>query len=49
MPKQPAVYMLANQRNGTLYISVTSNLPQRMVQHREEMIEGFRHKNAGIF
>ena len=44
MPKQPTVYMLANQRNGTLYISVTSNLPQRMVQHREEMVEGFSKK-----
>jgi putative endonuclease len=41
MPKQPAVYILASKYNGTLYIGVTSNLPQRMYQHREEMIEGF--------
>jgi putative endonuclease len=44
MSKQPAVYMLTNQRNGTLYIGVTSNLPQRMYQHREEMVEGFSKK-----
>ena len=44
MPKQPAVYMLASKYNGTLYIGVTSNLPQRMYQHREEMVEGFSKK-----
>ena len=44
MAKQPAVYMLASQRNGTLYIGVTSNLPQRMYQHREEIVDGFSKK-----
>lgn len=44
MPKQPAVYILASKYNGTLYIGVTSNLPQRMAQHCEEMIEGFTKK-----
>ena len=44
MQKQPAVYMLASQHNGTLYIGVTSNLPQRMYQHREEAVEGFSKK-----
>ena len=44
MQKQPAVYMLANQRNGTLYIGVTSNLPHRVYQHREEIVEGFSKK-----
>ena len=29
MTKQPAVYILASQRNGTLYIGVTSNLQKR--------------------
>ncbi len=38
MAKQPAVYILASKRNGTLYIGVTSNLPQRMYQHREEIV-----------
>ena len=44
MPKQPAVYILASKYNGTLYIGVTSNLPQRMYQHREELVEGFSKK-----
>ena len=44
MPKQPAIYILASKYNGTLYIGVTSNLPQRMVQHREELVEGFSKK-----
>ena len=44
MSKQPAVYILASQRNGTLYIGVTSNLPQRMYQHREEVVDGFSKK-----
>jgi putative endonuclease len=39
--KQPAVYMMANRRNGTLYIGVTSNLPQRISQHRAGIIRGF--------
>ena len=36
--------MLASQRNGTLYSGVTSNLPQRMYQHREALVEGFSKK-----
>ena len=33
--------MLASKRNGTLYLGVTSNLQQRIWQHREGVIEGF--------
>ena len=39
--KQPAVYMLASERNGTLYTGVTSNLAARTWQHREHIVEGF--------
>ncbi|WP_150046053.1 GIY-YIG nuclease family protein [Methylomonas rhizoryzae] len=39
--KQPAVYILASQRNGTLYIGVTSNLLQRIWQHKNDLVEGF--------
>ena len=33
--KSPSVYLLANKKNGTLYIGVTSNLIQRVWQHKE--------------
>jgi putative endonuclease len=39
--KQPAVYILASDRNGTLYTGVTSNLVQRTWEHREHAADGF--------
>lgn len=39
--KQPCVYQLASKRNGTLYVGVTSNLVQRIWQHKEGLVEGF--------
>ena len=42
--KQPAVYMLASERNGTLYIGVTSDLIKRVWQHKESLAEGFTKK-----
>lgn len=41
MQKQPAVYILASARHGTLYIGVTSDLVVRAHQHRESLIKGF--------
>jgi len=38
---QPAVYLMANRRNGALYVGVTSNLVRRVWQHREGAFEGF--------
>jgi putative endonuclease len=38
---QPAVYLLASQRNGTLYVGVTSNLVARIHQHRAGLVAGF--------
>ena len=38
---QPTCYLLASHRNGTLYVGVTSNLIQRIDQHREGLIPGF--------
>ena len=35
------VYILASQRNGTLYIGSTSNLKQRIWQHKNNLIRGF--------
>ena len=34
MPIQPAIYILASRRNGTLYIGATSDLVQRVWQHK---------------
>ncbi len=39
--KQPAVYLLASKKHGTLYIGVTSNLVARTWQHRQHVVEGF--------
>jgi putative endonuclease len=39
--KQPAIYILASQPNGTLYIGVTSALFDRMLNHRDGTFKGF--------
>ena len=43
----PVTYMLASHRNGTLYVGVTSDLPGRLHQHREGLIDGFT-KDYGV-
>jgi putative endonuclease len=47
MARQPAVYIMASWRNGTLYIGVTSDLMARIVQHREGVTDGFT-KRYGV-
>ena len=37
----PVVYILASQRNGTLYVGVTSNLLNRIHKHRDRLLPGF--------
>ncbi|NML09090.1 GIY-YIG nuclease family protein [Sphingobium sp. AR-3-1] len=44
MNKAGYVYIMASQQNGTLYIGVTSNLVQRVYQHRNGLIDGFTKK-----
>lgn len=44
MPKRGYVYILASQRNGTLYIGVTSDLIQRVWQHKQDLVAGFTRK-----
>ena len=41
MEKAFCVYMLASGRNGTLYVGVTSNLVQRVWQHKQGVVDGF--------
>ncbi len=44
MDRQPCIYMIASQRNGTLYIGVTSNLVKRIWEHKTNVVEGFTKK-----
>ena len=42
--KQPAVYILASKRNGTLYTGVTLDLVKRIWQHKNNLADGFTQK-----
>ena len=41
MKKQPAVYILASAKNGTLYTGVTSDLVKRIWEHKNNLVDGF--------
>jgi putative endonuclease len=41
---QPVVYIMANRKQGALYTGVTSNLMERVRQHREEIFDGHSKK-----
>lgn len=44
MTSSSYVYILASQRNGSLYIGVTGNLGQRVWQHKNHEVAGFSQK-----
>lgn len=44
MKKQYFVYILASQKNGTLYIGVTSDLVRRLSEHKQKATESFTQK-----
>ena len=43
-PRSPSVYILASERNGTLYIGVTSDLVRRVWQHKHGITGGFSER-----
>ncbi|MGB5277623.1 MAG: GIY-YIG nuclease family protein [Gammaproteobacteria bacterium] len=44
MYRNPAVYLLTNRPNGTLYTGVTSDLVKRVWQHKNKIARGFTYK-----
>ncbi|MBE7704138.1 MAG: GIY-YIG nuclease family protein [Cyanobacteria bacterium SIG28] len=44
MDKKGYVYILFSEKNGTLYIGVTSNLVKRIYEHKNKFVEGFTQK-----
>jgi len=38
------VYILASQRNGTLYIGFTNYLERRVLEHKQKVVKGFTAK-----
>jgi len=42
--RYPAIYMMANKRNGTLYVGVTSDLIKRVYQHKHAEADGFTNR-----
>ena len=38
------VYILAKKRNSTFYVGVTSDLPKRVWEHKNEVVDGFTQK-----
>ena len=44
MNKKYYVYILASQKNGTLYVGFTSNLAQRIFEHKNHLTPGFSSK-----
>ena len=44
MNKQYYIYIMTNPNNTVLYTGVTNNLPRRVYEHKEKIIEGFTKK-----
>jgi putative endonuclease len=40
------VYILASQRNGTIYVGSTDDLVRRIWQHRNNLIAGFTQQHG---
>ena len=42
--KQYYTYILASQKNGTLYVGVTSDIIKRVYEHKQNLVDGFTKK-----
>lgn len=42
--KEPAVYIMASKKDGVLYVGVTSDLVQRVHEHRSDAVAGFTRR-----
>lgn len=45
--KRPCVYIMASERDGVLYIGVTSQLADRVSIHKQDLVEGFTKTYGG--
>lgn len=41
-------YILASEKNGTLYIGVTSDLEKRLYRHKNHLLDGFSKKYSAV-
>lgn len=39
------IYIMSSQRNGTLYIGISGNLPRRVYEHKHGLVPGFSKKH----
>ncbi|WP_311195699.1 GIY-YIG nuclease family protein [Aestuariispira ectoiniformans] len=42
--RKPCVYILASEKNGTLYVGVTSDIIRRVNEHREGKVQSFTRR-----
>ena len=42
----PAIYIMTNRRNGTIYTGVSSHLPARVYQHKQGLQAGFTNQSG---